>query len=196
VRDAVTWQTSGVFDAVASGRTKEASLRARFAPAACEPALSNGGVKSTSARYPKTTSTADKSTRLPPKLVELACELRCAHSIRVDHARQPRPTRRRSIATFTTVSVRTAATTRSAIYSLNVEPAGASADSFARLYRTDSTTANVAWSSVQHPAIRHRPRPVTWPLPTVPAAAGPGHDPEPQHHVTVDAVIAPPTPWT
>jgi hypothetical protein len=32
VRDAVNWETTGVFDAVAAGRSREAILRARFAP--------------------------------------------------------------------------------------------------------------------------------------------------------------------
>jgi hypothetical protein len=32
------------------------------------------------------------------------------------------------------------------LYSLNIDPADASADSFGRLYRTDSTTAGAAWS--------------------------------------------------
>ena len=44
VRDAVTWEASGLIDAVASGRARELSLQAGFAPAACETTLSNGGI--------------------------------------------------------------------------------------------------------------------------------------------------------
>ncbi len=43
VRDAVTWDTAGLFDALAAGRSRELRLQARFAPAACTPTLSNGG---------------------------------------------------------------------------------------------------------------------------------------------------------
>ena len=43
MRDAVTWDTAGLFDALAAGRSRELRLQARFAPAACTPTLSNGG---------------------------------------------------------------------------------------------------------------------------------------------------------
>jgi hypothetical protein len=145
VRDAVTWQTSGVFDAVASGRTKETSLRARFAPAACEPALSNGG-KVDFGTLSKNDLNSDKSTRLPPKSLTLSvsCEAPTAFALIMHDNRSDSATVVGDIYYGLGTDSRR---NRIGMYSVNVEPAGTSADSFARLYRTGSTTGGVAWST-------------------------------------------------
>jgi hypothetical protein len=145
VRDALTWETSGLFDAVAAGRTQEATLRARFAPAACEPMLSNGGVVDFGT-LSKNQLNTDKSTRLPPRSLTLrvACDAPTSFALLMQDNRSGSATVTSDIYYGLGTDSRQ---NRIGLYSLNVDPADASADSFARLYRTDSTTSGVAWST-------------------------------------------------
>ncbi|WCM50409.1 DUF1120 domain-containing protein [Pseudomonas sp. WJP1] len=145
VRDAVTWEASGVFDAVAAGRTREAILRARFAPAACEPMLSNGGVADFGT-LSKNQLNADKSTPLPPKSLTLrvACDAPTSFALIMQDNRSGSATVTSDIYYGLGTDSRQ---NKIGLYSLNVDPAETSADGFARLYRTDSTTSGVAWSS-------------------------------------------------
>ncbi|MHC8342303.1 DUF1120 domain-containing protein [Pseudomonas sp. RT6P73] len=145
VRDAVTWEAYGVFDAVAAGRTREATLRARFAPAACEPVLSNGGVVDFGTLSKKDLN-ADKDTRLPPKSLTLmvSCDARASFALIMHDNRAGSATVDSEMDYGLGKDSRGNKIGR---YSLNVDPAGANADGFARLYRTDSSTAGTAWST-------------------------------------------------
>lgn len=145
VRDAITWETSGLFDAVAAGRTREVALRASFAPAACEPALSNGGVVDFGT-LSKNDLNPDKSTRLTPKSLTLrvSCDAPTAFALIMHDNRSGTATVNSEIYYGLGTDNRS---NKIGLYSLNVDPTDASADHFTRLYRTDSTTSGVAWSA-------------------------------------------------
>ncbi|QFG32167.1 DUF1120 domain-containing protein [Pseudomonas umsongensis] len=145
VRDAVTWEASGAFDAIGAGRSREATLRARFAPGACEPMLSNGGVVDFGT-LSKNQLDTEKSTRLPPKSLTLtvACDAPTSFALIMQDNRSGSATVTSDIFYGLGTDSRQ---NRIGLYSLNVDPADASADGFARLYRTDSTTGGVAWST-------------------------------------------------
>ena len=146
VRDAVNWQASGWVDAPASGRSRELQLLARFAPAACTPSLSNGGTVD----FGKVSAKAlnpDKETHLPDK--QLALTVNCDG-----------PTHFALLMQDNRLGSATGGTDETAYglgldaraqkigrYSVNVDPAQASADNLQQLYRTESTTAGAAWSS-------------------------------------------------
>lgn len=145
VRDTVTWEASGVFDAVAAGRSKEALLRARFAPAACQPTLSNGGLVNFGT-LSKSDLNAAKSTRLPPKslLLSVSCDAPASFALVMHDNRAGSATVNSEI--YYGLG-RDSRNNKIGLYSLSIDPADASADSIARLYRTDSTTAGAAWST-------------------------------------------------
>lgn len=142
MRDAVTWEAFGVFDA--AGLTREATLRARFAPAACEPVLSNGGVVDFGTLSKKDLN-ADKETRLPPKSLTLmvGCDAPTSFALIMHDNRAGSATVDSGIDYGLGKDSRG---NKIGQYSLNVDPADANADGFARLYRTDSSTAGTAWS--------------------------------------------------
>lgn len=145
VREAVTWETSAVFDAVAAGRTQEAILRARFAPAACEPVLSNGGVVDFG-KLSKKDLNPDQSTRLPPRSLTLrvGCDAPTSFALIMHDNRDGTAT----ISSEIDYGLgRDHRNNRIGRYSLHVDPANASADRFARLLRTDSTTGGMTWNS-------------------------------------------------
>ncbi|MET0774269.1 MAG: DUF1120 domain-containing protein [Pseudomonas mandelii] len=145
VRDAVTWEAFGVFDAVAAGRTREATLRARFAPAACEPVLSNGGVVDFGTLSKKDLH-ADQDTRLPPKPLTLmvGCDAPASFAL-IMHDNRSGSAMRDSETDYGLG--KDSRGNRIGRFSLRVDPADANADGFARLYRTDSSTAGTAWST-------------------------------------------------
>jgi hypothetical protein len=145
VRDAITWETTGVFDAVAAGRTREATLRARFAPAACEPVLSNAGVVDFGT-LSKNDLNADKSTRLPLRSLTLrvGCDAPTSFALIMHDNRSGSATVNSDIYYGLGTDSRH---NKIGLFSLTVDPADASADSYARLYRVDSTTGGIAWNS-------------------------------------------------
>jgi hypothetical protein len=145
LRDALTWETTGVFDAIAPGLTREATLRARFAPAACEPTLSNGGLVDFGT-LTKNDLSADKSTRLPPKSLTLTvgCDAPTPFALVMHDNRLGSATVNSEIYYGLGKDRRD---NKIGLYSLNVDPYDASADRYPRLYRTDSTTGGKAWSS-------------------------------------------------
>lgn len=145
VRDAVTWEATGVFDAVAAGRTREATLRARFAPAACEPMLSNGGVVDFGT-LSKNDLNADKSTHLPPRSLTLrvGCDAPTSFALVMHDNRSGSATINSEIYYGLGTDNRN---NKIGLFSLNIDPTDASADDYARLYRIDSTTAGMAWST-------------------------------------------------
>ncbi|MCW8275291.1 DUF1120 domain-containing protein [Pseudomonas sp. PCH199] len=189
LRDAVTWETTGVFDAMAAGRSKEATLRARFAPAACEPVLSNGGVVDFG-KLSKNDLSADKSTRLPPKslMLRIGCDAPTAFALIMHDNRSGSATVNSEIYYGLGTDSRN---NKIGLYSLNVDPVNTSADSFARLYRTDSTTGGVAWSTASASPIAIGQNSYLSFTDTPGSSAGPVMIQNLNTSVTVDAVIAP-----
>ncbi|WP_433736995.1 DUF1120 domain-containing protein [Pseudomonas putida] len=189
VRDAVTWEASGVFDAIAAGRSREATLRARFAPAACEPMLSNGGMVDFGT-LSKNDLNADKSTRLPPKSLTLrvSCDAPTSFALIMHDNRSGSATVNSEIYYGLGMDSRN---NKIGLYSLNVDPADASADSYARLYRTDSTTGGVAWSSASSTPIPIGKNSYLGFTDSAGSNGGPVMVQNLNTTVTVDAVIAP-----
>ncbi|HWT67598.1 MAG TPA: DUF1120 domain-containing protein [Pseudomonas sp.] len=189
VRDAVTWEASGVFDAVNAGRTREATLRARFAPAACEPVLSNGGLVDFG-RLSQNDLNADKTTRLPPRSLTLrvGCDAPTAFAMIMHDNRSGSATVDSEIYYGLGVDARN---NKIGLYSLNLDPASASADHFARLYRTDSTTSGNAWSTSSASPIPIARNSYLGFTDSAGSNAGPVMIQNFNTTVTVDAVIAP-----
>jgi len=189
VRDAVTWQASGVFDAVAIGHTPEITLRARFAPAACEPTLSDGGVVDFGTLSRNDLNT-DTSTRLPPKSLTLSvnCDAPTAFALTMHDNRSGSAT----VSSESTYGLGTDyRNNKIGLYSVSVEPTGARADSFARLFQTHSTSGGVAWNTS---SINARSIGTTSYLgftDTVGTSSGPIPIQNLSTTLTVDAVIAP-----
>jgi hypothetical protein len=144
VRDAMTWETVGVFDAVTAGRSRETTLRASFAPGACTPELSNGGLVDFGA-LSSSNLNPDKGTRLPPKSLSLriGCDAPTHFALVMHDNRAGSATVNSEIYYGLGFDNRH---NKIGLYSLNVDPANVTADHFTRLYRTDSTTAGAAWS--------------------------------------------------
>jgi hypothetical protein len=189
VRDAMTWEATGVFDAVAAGRSREATLRARFAPAACEPALSNGGVVDFGTLTINDLN-ADKPTRLPPRSLNLrvGCDAPTAFALIMHDNRAGSATDDSDGQYGLGTDSRN---NKIGFFSLNINPANASADTFARLYRTDSAGINAAWSSASaNPIALAKTRYLSF-TDSAGSAAGPAMIQNFNTIVTVDAVIAP-----
>lgn len=188
VRDAVTWETTGVFDAVTAGRTRQATLRARFAPAACEPVLSNGGVVNFGT-LSKNDLSPDKSTRLPPQSLNLrvGCDAPTSFALIMHDNRSGSATVNSDIYYGLGTDSRN---NKIGLFSLIVDPSDASADGYARLLRIDSTTAGRAWST---PSASPIPIGKTSYLSFTDNASshGPALIQNLSTTVTVDAVIAP-----
>jgi hypothetical protein len=189
VRDAVIWETTGEFDAIAAGRSREATLRASFAPGACEPVLSNAG-RVDFGTLRKHDLNPDKGTRLPPE----SLTLRVSCDVPTHYALVMHDNRAGSATVNSEIYYGLAFDNRSnkiGLYSLNVDPADASADSFPRLYRTDSTTNGLAWSTSSS-----NPIPISQKsylgFTDIPGSnAGPVAIQNLSTNVTVEAVIAP-----
>lgn len=188
-RDAVTWETSGVFDAVAAGRSREATLRARFAPAACEPGLSNGGLVDFG-NLTINDLDANKPTALPPRSLQLrvSCDAPTAFALIMHDNRAGSATADGETSYGLGVDGRN---NRIGHYSVNLDPANTSADSFARLYRTDSSNAGVAWSSASANPIALAKNTYLSFTDNAGHSSGPAMIQNLSTRVTVDAVIAP-----
>ena len=146
VTDAVTWDTSGVFDAINAGRSREVRLQARFAPAACTPSLSNGGTVDFG-KLSVMVLNMDKDTALPdrPLVVSVACDAPTAFTLRLQDNRLGSATGPADETTYGLgLDARRQKVGR---YRLVFDPLRVTADSFAQLYRTDSATGTSAWSS-------------------------------------------------
>ena len=189
VRDAVNWETTGVFDAVAAGRSREAILRARFAPGACEPVLSNAGLVDFG-RLSKSDLNTDQDTRLPPKTLTLrvGCDAPTHFALVMHDNRSGSATVNSEIYYGLALDNRG---NKIGLYSLNVDPADASADSFARLYRTDSTTTGAAWSTASSRPIPIGQKSYLGFTDIAGSTAGPVAIQNLTTGVTVEAVIAP-----
>ena len=146
VSDAVTWDTSGVFDAIHTGRSRELSLQARFAPAACTPSLSNGGTVAFG-KLSVMDLNIDKETALPtrPLVVSVACDAPTGFTLRLQDNRQGSAT---GPADDTSYGLGLDARQQKiGRYRLIFDPTRTTADSFPQLYRTDSPTGAAPWSS-------------------------------------------------
>lgn len=191
VRDAVVWETTGLFDAVATGRSREITLRASFAPTACNVELSNGGLVDFG-RLSKNDLNPDRNTRLPPKdlTLRVGCDAPTQFALVMHDNRSGTATVNSEIYYGLGLDNRS---NKIGLYSLNVDPANASADSFARVYRTDSTTQGVAWSTSGSNPIPIAQKSYLGFTDSAASTAGPASIQNLTTTVTVDAVIAPTT---
>lgn len=189
VRDAVVWETTGLFDAVATGRSREITLRASFAPAACNVELSNGGLVDFG-RLSKNDLNPDRNTRLPPKdlTLRVGCDAPTQFALVMHDNRSGTATVNSEIYYGLGLDNRS---NKIGLYSLNVDPANASADSFARVYRTDSTTQGVAWSTSSSNPIPIARKSYLGFTDSAASTAGAASIQNLTTTVTVDAVIAP-----
>lgn len=146
VRDATTWETSGLIDAIGSGRSRELSLQARFAPASCEPTLANGGVVDYGRMWAKNLN-ADKDTVLPSKslLLTIHCDGPTRFALRMLDNREGSATGGTNETAYG-LALDNSQNKIGRFYAY-FDPMETSADSLAQVYRTDSTTAGNAWSS-------------------------------------------------
>ena len=146
VNDAVTWDTHGVFDALHAGRSRELRLQARFAPAACTPSLSNGGTVEFG-KLSVLDLNIDKETplRSQPVVVSVTCDAPTPFSLRLQDNRQGSAT---GPADDTAYGLGLDAKQQKiGRYRLLFDPARSTADSFSQLYRTDSASGALPWSS-------------------------------------------------
>ena len=146
VSDALTWDTSGVFDAIHTGRSRELRLQARFAPAACTPSLSNGGTVALG-KLSVMDLHQDKETALParPLVVNVTCDAPATFALRLQDNRQGSAT---GPADETTYGLGLDARQQKiGRYRLVFDPQRTTADNLPQLYRTDSPTGALPWSS-------------------------------------------------
>ncbi|VVQ01853.1 hypothetical protein PS918_04242 [Pseudomonas fluorescens] len=189
LRDTVTWDASGMFDAVASGHTKEAVLRARFAPAACKPVLSNGGVVNFGT-LTKNGLNPDKGTPLPSRslVLSISCDAPASFALVMHDNRAGTAT----INSETYYGLGSdARNNKIGLYSLSIDPTEARADSFTRLYRTDSSTAGAAWSTANSNPIAIAQKSYLGFTDTAGSHGGPVLIQNLTTTVTINAVIAP-----
>ncbi|TFY92837.1 DUF1120 domain-containing protein [Pseudomonas kairouanensis] len=146
VNDAVTWETSGVFDALNTGRTRDMRLQARFAPAACTPSLSGGGTVDFG-KLSVMDLDMHKDTLLAarPLVISVACDAPTAFTLRLQDNRQgsatgPGDETRYGLGLD-------AKGQKIGRYAVIFDPLRVTADHFAQLYRTDSPTGDAPWSS-------------------------------------------------
>ncbi|AZP73497.1 DUF1120 domain-containing protein [Pseudomonas poae] len=145
VRDAVTWETSGLFDAPGTGRSREVNLLARFAPAACTPSLSNGGNVNLG-KLSVIDLNLLQETTLPPRQTELSvtCDAPTAFAVSMQDNRQGSATGNADDSTYGLgLDARQQKIGR---YRLIFDPARIRADNFTQVYRTDSATGGMPWS--------------------------------------------------
>ena len=146
VNDAVTWETTGVFDAINAGRSRDMRLQAHFAPAACTPSLSNGGTVSFG-KLSVMDLNMHKETALPNRslVVGVTCDAPTAFTLRLKDNREGSATGNSDETTYGLAL--DAKGQKIGRYALIFDPMRATADSFAQLYRTDSPTGKAPWSS-------------------------------------------------
>ncbi|MGU3309461.1 DUF1120 domain-containing protein [Pseudomonas sp. M5A4_2d] len=145
VRDAVTWDTAGLFDALAAGRSRELRLEARFAPAACTPTLSNGGHVALG-KLSVSDLNLDKETALASRALSLSvtCDAPTAFAVRMQDNREGSAT---GIADESTYGLGLDARQQKiGRYRLLFDPARTTADSFTQVFQTDSATGALPWS--------------------------------------------------
>ena len=146
VRDAVTWDTAGLFEAIAAGRSRELRLLARFAPAACTPTLSNGGHVELG-KLSVSDLSMDKNTALAPRALSLSviCDGPTAFAVRMQDNRQGSAT---GIADESAYGLGLDARQQKVgRYRLLFDPSRITADSSGPVFSTDSASGGLPWSS-------------------------------------------------
>lgn len=146
VRDAVTWDSAGLFDALAAGRSRELRLQARFAPAACTPTLSNGGHVEFG-KLSVSDLNPDKDTTLAPRALSLSvtCDGPTYFAVRMQDNRQGSASG--SVDDSTYGLGLDARQQKIGRYRLLFDPARISADNFTHVFSTDSPTGMLPWNS-------------------------------------------------
>ncbi|WP_257228300.1 DUF1120 domain-containing protein [Pseudomonas sp. NIBRBAC000502773] len=146
VREATTWEVSGTFDAHQGSRSRELTLRAHFAPAACTPQLSNGGLVDYGTLLAKDLN-ATNETPLPTRTLQLSvsCDAATPFALKMHDNRSGSATG--GIDETAYGLDLDASQNKIGRYYLNIDPAEFSADALGTLYRTDSTSGGAAWSS-------------------------------------------------
>ncbi|AZE53292.1 Beta-fimbriae probable major subunit [Pseudomonas synxantha] len=190
VSDAVTWNASGIVDALASGRSRELRLQARFAPAACTPSLSNGGVVAFG-KLSAMDLQRRQETPLPARLlvVSVSCDAPTAFALHLLDNRQGSAT---GPADSTHYGLGLDARERKiGRYQLTFDPARTTADAWTQVYRTDSASTAGPWSSAHTGRIAiDASRYLGFN-----ASAGSNHGPDPVQNLSagasLEAVIAP-----
>lgn len=146
VRDATTWEISDMLYGARHGRYRELTLRAHFAPIACLPTLSDQGVVDYGTLYAKDLNSSTE-TPLPTRTLRLnvTCDATIRFALRMKDNRNGSATG----GTDETAYGLDLDASRGKIgrFYLTLDPAEFSADTFPALYRTDSTSNGVAWSS-------------------------------------------------
>ena len=146
VRDATTWEVAGMLYGPRHGRYRELTLRAHFAPIACLPSLSDQGVVDYGTLYAKDLN-ASTETPLPTRTLRLnvTCDAPIRFALRMKDNRDGSATG----GTDETAYGVDLDASRNKIgrFYLTIDPAEFSADALPTLYRTDSTSNGVAWSS-------------------------------------------------
>ena len=145
-RDATTWETTGTLYGAKHGRYRELTLRAHFAPIACLPTLSDHGVVDYGTLYAKDLN-ASTETPLPTRTLRLnvTCDAPIRFALRMKDNRDGSATGGTDETAYGLDL--DASNNKIGRFYLTVDPAEFSADSLSTLYRTDSTSNGVAWSS-------------------------------------------------
>ncbi len=146
VKDATTWEVPGTIYSRQSGRYRELTLRAHFAPAACKPQLSNGGLVDYGTLLAKDLSSTNENP-LPTRTLQfsVSCDAPTPYALLMHDNRFGTATG----GTDETAYGLDLDNSRNKIgrYYLNIDPADFTADAYGTLYRTDSTSSGQAWSS-------------------------------------------------
>ncbi|BDB17850.1 hypothetical protein cym2001_12150 [Pseudomonas sp. CYM-20-01] len=146
VRDAVTWDSAGLFDAVHTGQARELRWTTRFAPAACTPSLSNGGTVALGKLSVNDLNPRQETTLAPRSLVlNVACDAPSFFALRMHDNRQGTASGPDDDSTYGLG--RDARQQNIGRYRLSFNPAHTTADNLPQVYRTDSTTAGTSWSN-------------------------------------------------
>jgi hypothetical protein len=144
VRDATTWEVTGTVSHPQSER--ELTLQAHFAPVACVPQLSNGGLVDYGTLLAKDLS-ASNETPLPTRTLQfsVSCDAATPFALKMHDNRNGSATG----GTDETAYGLDLDNSHNKIgrYYVNIDPAEFSADALGTLYRTDSTSGGAAWSS-------------------------------------------------
>lgn len=146
VKDATTWEVSGTLYNRHSDRYRELTLLAHFAPVACVPQLSSGGLVDYGTLLAKDLN-ASTETPLPTRTLQfsVSCDAATPFALKMHDNRNGSATG----GTDETAYGLDVDNSHNKIgrYYVNIDPAEFSADALGTLYRTDSTSGGAAWSS-------------------------------------------------
>jgi len=146
VRDATTWEVAGTLYDGKHGRYRELTLRAHFAPVACQPSLSDHGIVDYGTLMAKDLNTT-LETPLPGKTLRFGvqCDAPTRFALRMHDNRQGSATGGVDETAYGLDL--DASHNKIGRFYLTIDPAEFNADTFRSLYRTDSTSNGAAWSS-------------------------------------------------